>query len=149
MFIGFETEKQRTCEEWYVFEGDYWNKLEVSWQKGILIVLLFEAEHPSVLYRVNVKIHKIMSKEIIEQKTKQFIKAGHTIWKRGLLSVKKFFDPMFSFNLQMLQFWHKNNLPFDGLECFLSEYLDILGYPLSLLMIRLVLISWLNALSLL
>ena len=32
-----------------VFEDDYWNKLENSWQNGIIIVLLFEAEHPSVL----------------------------------------------------------------------------------------------------
>ena len=36
----------------------------------------------------------------------------------------------------MMQFWHNNSLPYDSLECFLSEYLDILGYPLSLLMIR-------------
>ena len=115
-------------------------------QKGIIIVLLFEAEHPSVLIE---SMLRSINVKVIKQKTKQFIKAGHTIWKRGLLYVKIFFDPMFSFNLQMLQFWHKNNLPFDSLECFLSEYLDILGYPLSLLMIRLVLISWLNAFSLL
>ena len=37
---------------------------------------------------------------------------------------------------QLLQFWHHNNLPCDTLEYFLSEYLDILGYALSLLLIR-------------
>lgn len=37
---------------------------------------------------------------------------------------------------ELLQFWHHNNLPCDTLECFLSEYLDILGYALSLLLIR-------------
>ena len=46
-----------------VFEGNYWNKLEISWQKGIIIVLLFEAEHPSVLIEsmlrsINVKVIK-------------------------------------------------------------------------------------------
>ena len=47
-------------------------------------------------HRINV-IRSINVK-VIKQKTKQFIKAGHTIWKRGLLYVKKFVDPMFSFN---------------------------------------------------
>ena len=43
---------------------------------------------------------------------------------------------MLSFFGQLLQFWHHNKLPCDTLECFLSEYLDILGYALSLLLIR-------------
>ena len=46
--MGLETEKQKTCDLNLLFElVIYWNKLEISWQKGI--VLLFEAEHPSVL----------------------------------------------------------------------------------------------------
>ena len=50
-----------------VFEGNYWNKLEISWQKGIVIVLLFEAEHPfvlieSMLRSINVKVIKQQTK---------------------------------------------------------------------------------------
>ncbi|KAL9959343.1 hypothetical protein ACROYT_G032657 [Oculina patagonica] len=37
---------------------------------------------------------------------------------------------------ELLQFWQYNNLPCDSLECFLLEYLNILGYALSLLLIR-------------
>ena len=55
-----------------VFEDDYWNKLE---RKGIIIiVLLFEAEHPSVLIESMLRSINI---KVIKQK--QFIKAGHTI----------------------------------------------------------------------
>ena len=58
-----------------VFEDDYWNKLENSWQKGIIIiVLLFEAEHPSVLIESMLRSINI---KVIKQK--QFIKAGHAI----------------------------------------------------------------------
>ena len=66
--------KQRNKE--LVFEGNYWNKLEISWQKGIIIVLLFEAEHPSVLIE---SMLRSINVKVIKQKTKQFIKAGHTI----------------------------------------------------------------------
>lgn len=59
-----------------VFEDDYWKKLENSWQKGIIIVLLFEAEHPSVLIE---SMLRSINVKVIKQKTKQFIKAGHTI----------------------------------------------------------------------
>ena len=59
-----------------MFEGNYWNKLEISWQKGIVIVLLFEAEHPFVLIE---SMLRSINVKVIKQKTKQFIKAGHTI----------------------------------------------------------------------
>lgn len=37
---------------------------------------------------------------------------------------------------EVLQFWNHNNLPFESLEGFFLENLDILGYALSLLLIR-------------
>lgn len=37
---------------------------------------------------------------------------------------------------EVLQFWTHNNLPFESLEGFLLKNLDILGYALSLLLIR-------------
>ncbi|XP_068758844.1 uncharacterized protein [Montipora capricornis] len=37
---------------------------------------------------------------------------------------------------EILKFWSENNVPTDSLESFLLEYIEILGYPLSLLIIR-------------
>lgn len=64
----YESWNRETKNLWkmIVFEGHYWNKLEISWQKGIIIVLLFEAEHPSVL--IESKLPSINIK-VIKQKT--------------------------------------------------------------------------------